>query len=348
MKPKFWMVRSLYLFLAVFLAGCSTIIQRDIPSTRVPLSEIKVQYVQITEPVSQPRAEISGMAWYGDEWLIMLPQYPGFFTNDNDHGHIFALKKQDILDYLDGKRAAPIAPKVIAFVAPGLAQGISGFEGYEAIDFRANDAYLTIEAKSGGQATGYLVHALMADDMSSLTIDTTTPTVIDAQSELRNMSDESLFIADNSLVTLYEINGDNINPQPIAHRFGFDLQPLPSIPFANVDYRITDATSLDSNGRFWAINYFAPIEGFLERENEALMMQYGIGATQRVRDHVERLIEFQYSDTGITRIDQAPLYLQLSAIQHNWEGIVRLDDRGFLLATDKYPGTVLGFVEHVE
>jgi len=28
----------------------------------------------------------------------------------------------------------------------------------------------------------------------------------------------------------------------------------------------------------------------------------------------------------------------------NWEGIVRLDNRGFLLATDKFPTTILGFV----
>jgi hypothetical protein len=28
----------------------------------------------------------------------------------------------------------------------------------------------------------------------------------------------------------------------------------------------------------------------------------------------------------------------------NWEGLVRLDDYGFLLATDKYPRTILAFV----
>jgi hypothetical protein len=29
----------------------------------------------------------------------------------------------------------------------------------------------------------------------------------------------------------------------------------------------------------------------------------------------------------------------------NWEGLVLFDQRGFLVATDKYPGTLLGFVE---
>ncbi len=30
----------------------------------------------------------------------------------------------------------------------------------------------------------------------------------------------------------------------------------------------------------------------------------------------------------------------------NWEGIVRLENRGFLLMTDKYPETLFGFVEY--
>ena len=28
----------------------------------------------------------------------------------------------------------------------------------------------------------------------------------------------------------------------------------------------------------------------------------------------------------------------------NWESIARLDDKGFLIATDKYPKMILGFV----
>ena len=30
----------------------------------------------------------------------------------------------------------------------------------------------------------------------------------------------------------------------------------------------------------------------------------------------------------------------------NWEGLVRLDNRGFLIATDKYPEMFLAFVEY--
>jgi hypothetical protein len=37
--------------------------------------------------------------------------------------------------------------------------------------------------------------------------------------------------------------------------------------------------------------------------------------------------------------------LQLSdEAARNWEGVVRLEDRGFLLVTDTFPRTLLGFV----
>lgn len=335
------------IFLVLFLtAGCISSSERNLPSTIATLPETKIQNIPITEPLAEPEAEISGMAWYGEDWLILLPQFPGFFTQDDDRGHIFALRKQDILDVLDAKRLSPIAPRVIAFVAPGLAQSLPGFEGYEAIDFVGKDAYLTIETKSGQAAKGYLVHARMADDMSSLTIDTTEPTVIEAQASIRNMSDESLLIAGQSIVTFYEVNGAELNANPVAHRFGLDLQPETPIPFTQIDYRITDVTSLDSQNRFWAIDYFFPGDTFLANDADPLVSKYGLGATHRRYNHVERLVEFQYSEQGITRIDQPPLYLQLSSIQHNWEGLARLDQRGFLLATDKFPGTILSFVPY--
>ncbi len=44
--------------------------------------------------------------------------------------------------------------------------------------------------------------------------------------------------------------------------------------------------------------------------------------------------------------DRAPIQLTLvdEATVRNWEGIARLDGRGFLIATDTYPATILAFV----
>ncbi len=57
-------------------------------------------------------------------------------------------------------------------------------------------------------------------------------------------------------------------------------------------------------------------------------------------------MEFYFSIDGITVSDQPPIQLVLrgDGQSRNWEGIVRLDDRGFIIATDTYPETILAFV----
>ena len=67
------------------------------------------------------------------------------------------------------------------------------------------------------------------------------------------------------------------------------LQPLEAPPFPPMEYRITDATPLDANGRFWAINYFFPGDELLIPAADPLAEQYGEGPTHQARVQVERL-----------------------------------------------------------
>jgi hypothetical protein len=60
---------------------------------------------------------------------------------------------------------------------------------------------------------------------------------------------------------------------------------------------------------------------------------------------VERLVEFQIDNGQIKMTNRSPIQLVLKEKEsRNWEGIVRMDKRGFLIATDKYPRMILGFV----
>ncbi|MGD9316494.1 MAG: hypothetical protein PVG56_06655, partial [Anaerolineae bacterium] len=73
------------------------------------------------------------------------------------------------------------------------------------------------------------------------------------------------------------------------------------------------------------------------------------GPTHAQAETVERLLEFEYSESGIDLVDRPPIQLELmdsflGGLGRNWEGLARLDDRGFLLVTDLFPGTILGFV----
>ena len=60
---------------------------------------------------------------------------------------------------------------------------------------------------------------------------------------------------------------------------------------------------------------------------------------------MERLIDFEIRNDQIKLSNRSPIQLSLDKENsRNWEGIVRLDNKGFLIATDKYPRMILGYV----
>ncbi len=319
--------------------------QSTIPAEHsVPL-ETAVIPIPLSGDASQRNAEISGMAWHGD-WLILLPQYPQFGKSSGD-GRVFALPREDILAFINGQNPTPLTPQEIPFFAPGVSQNIAGFEGYEAVIFDDNDVYMTIEASPSSGMTGYLIRGTMAQDLSELRIDPERLTNIKSATSLPNKSDEALFLLDDRLVTIHEANGQSLNPNPVANIFNLDLEPQGNMPMASIEYRITDATSVDEDGRFWAINYFFPGEPEFNTQHDPLAAAYGQGITHSGREGVERLVEFQIKNGAIKVVDQAPLQLELLADDlRNWEGITRLEGYGFLLVTDKFPETILGFVPY--
>jgi len=304
-----------------------------------------VTVLPLTGEIAHPDAEISGLAWYGDT-LLLLPQYPERFRSTGD-GSIFSLQKSQIMAFLAGEDPNPLQPARIPLIAPGLDIAISGFEGFESIAIAGDRIYLTIESKPGVAMMGYVVRGNIAPDLSVITLDINLSQKIEPQAELDNFSDESLLVWSGKVMTFYESNGLHTNPDPVVHTFDLFLRPLGTMPMASIEYRITDVTAADSNGRFWAINYLFPGDiAKLEPAPDTLVSQFGAGETHGASDIVERLVEFRIQGNQVVLTDNPPIQLQLLADQtaRNWEGIVRLGDEGFLLATDKYPETILGFV----
>jgi hypothetical protein len=321
--------------------------------------EVSPVAIPLAGSLAHARSEISGLAWYGDN-LIVLPQYPDFEKRRKiDPGAepgAFALAKTDILAVLDGTRQDPLPGKKIKWTDVDLvskldAQGFS-YTGYESIVFVGDTVFVTVETQNKTDKNimqAYLLAGKIAPDLSAIAIDTSRMTPIKSPAPLNNMSQESMIVADGKLLTFYEANGSGVNPAPVASVFDQKtLDPAGTIPFSNIDYRVTDATPLDGTGRFWAINYQFPGETELLKapKVDALAQKYGQGETHGKLPQVERLVEFQYSATGITMTDRAPVQLVLvdEATVRNWEGIARLDGRGFLIATDTYPATILAFV----
>ncbi|MBK9778950.1 MAG: hypothetical protein IPP55_02695 [Anaerolineales bacterium] len=107
---------------------------------------------------------------------------------------------------------------------------------------------------------------------------------------------------------------------------------------------MTDAAA-DGN-TFWVINYFFPGDTDLTPKTDPLVEKYGEGPTHTQQDQVERLVKMTYSPNGITFADAAPIQLTLDGnTARNLEGLVLLNDQGFLLVTDKFPSTLLMFVK---
>ncbi len=307
--------------------------------------EVSVQEIPISGPAAEPAAEFSGMAWFG-ETLILLPQYPQRFKVGEADGAVLALHKADILAALSGTQPGPLEPQLVPLIAPELSRIFSGFEGFEAIAFSGNRAFLTVETSPGDGMMGYLVAGEMAEDLSALRLDPSRRVELPPQARLSNMTDEAILLSGEQIYTFYEAYGQNVNPNPVARTFTTGLETGETVAFPNMEYRITDVSALDEAGNFWAINYFFPGDIKLRPAPDPLAERYGEGASHRRYDTVERLVEFHLGQSGIELVDRPPVQLALidDDQSRNWEGLVRLNDRGFLLVTDKFPETILAFV----
>jgi hypothetical protein len=315
------------------------------PVTPEANGEVPVIPIPLEEPLSRPDAEISGLAWHAGE-LILLPQYPDRY-GDGQTGAVFAIPQADILAFLDGSDPGPLQARRVEFIAPGIRERLPGYEGFEAIAIDGDRVFLTIETRPG-EMMGYLVSGLIAADNSTIALDLSTMAPIPPQASIPNFSDEALLVFGNRLISLYEANGSQVNPGPVAHLFDEKLSLQDNLPFPGVEYRITDATPADEYGRFWAINIYNPDDKALQTAADPLAEEYGEGLTHQNSQIVERLVQFQFSEDGIVLAETPPIQLVLSndGEARNWEAITPFQGRGFLIATDNYPTTILAFIEY--
>ncbi len=326
-----------------------------------PATEVAVQSLPLAGPMSDRLAEVSSLTRFGPDF-VFLPQYPGRFgegdTVEEDEerrseGRLFALAVDDVEGHLDGgDDAAPLTPRPIPFHAPDAVTGVKGFEGFEAIVFLEDQVFLTVEAQDDEATRGYVASGRAEVDaegrLTGVRLDDALPVPVPLPANLDNMSLESLLVTPAGLLTFFEANGERVNPQPQDQRLGFDLSLKEQVPFPRVEYRITDVTELDGQGCFWAINYMFPGDSeSLQPADDAIAARWGRGPTHAAFPQVERLLPLCYAEGRLSLADQAPIQLQLvdAETSRNWEGIERLEGRGFLVVTDKFPGTELGFVE---
>ena len=296
--------------------------------------------ILLTGEATERSLEMSGLAWYND-YLILMPQY----VNESKP-RFYYLKKSTINDWLNGDKEKPLNPSKIDIIMPDYFNSIKGYQGFEAICFIGSKAYLIIETKNNDLMKSFIVKGSMDIKSKTLIIAPEKKVEILLPVNIKNMGYESILKYKYRLMVLFEANGINVNSDPKASFYNSSLKQKGHISFPNIEYRITDATELDDQGRFWAINFFWPGEKKRLNPGKDLVLNNTVkGETHQEFEHVERLVEFKIDGKNIYKTNSLPIQLKLNQNSRNWEGVVRMENKGFLMIVDEHPRTILAFIK---
>lgn len=312
------------------------------PRPRPEPVEVAVRLIPLRGGAEVPEAEISSLAWHG-QTLVLLPQYPERFPMEGAELSAFTLSRSAIAAFLDQGSTDALEVGHLPIRAGSLEAQIGGFDGFEAIAFLGDRVFVTVETTADADhVVGWLVAGSVVEE--EIRLDPTQRVQLRSQIDLENIGYEALVVRGDELWVLYETNGQ-INPRPVALVFDHELNPLREERMPRVEYRLTDATEADRRGRFWVSNYHWPGAAW-QTASCRLTEEHGEGQSHARCVTVERLVELSYTERGVEVTRSPPIQLELVDDEHarNWEGLVRLPGRGFLMVTDEHPNTLLGFV----
>ncbi len=332
------------------------------PSPPAPLpraEEAPLRRLRLGPPLDGPDVELSGMDWLrsprgpAHDRLVLLPQYP-----ERVGGVLFTVTRRSVSAAVrEGAtlhaRALPLALRdtrngCLVLPLESFVRSWAGYEGFEAIAFTGDGAFLTIERGLEDGSSDGVVFPAVLDAVSGLFLITREGRRLRRQVRQGNLAYEALVaMGEPEALALHEANGAP-NDRPVAFAIWesgrpterLDIVPLPGPP---LEYRVTDATAADGAGRFWVTNYFWPGEAWTPGA-DALVLRHGQGATHRRSSAVERLVELRFDGERVVVTETPPIPLELGPEPRNWEGVARFGE-GFLLVTDKHPETILAYVE---
>tara|TARA_B100001248_G_C27363328_1_gene447660 strand:+ start:283 stop:1224 length:942 start_codon:yes stop_codon:yes gene_type:complete len=294
--------------------------------------ETFVQEIKLEGSITNPKQEISGMDWYGEN-LFFLPENLG--------GYLFMLSKDKIQEHIISGRGS-LKPNKIIFNTPDYSKLILGFDGFEALAFDGNDVYISIEAEQDGLMVGYLAWGSINPNSFEINIGEKNIQKVETPIQINNLSFESIINHDRTLLLMYEANGSNLRKDPYQLSFSINDLSLKNIKSPNIEYRITDATKVKNN-KFWAINYYWPGD---EKDLKPGLDMLRRNKNRDPNQTIERLVEFKIKKNEIKLTKKKPVNLILEEENsRNWEAIVRFGESGFLIATDKYPRMILAYVK---
>ncbi len=305
--------------------------------------ETTVKMIALTAPWNAAIAEYSGLTWCDDK-LVLLPQYPKRLNESKESRLPFISKKQ-IRDYLQSDSPAAIEPQTLLLEENGLRESMTHFDGFEAIACHRQELWIASEVINLFE--GYetvLAKATIDWAEKTASIDSETLVAIESQSGMVNKSEEALTIYKSQPLALHEVNDSRLVKKISGKLLDTKTNNIIELDFPSIAFRITDATSVDEQNRFWVMNYKYSGDDFSRNAPDEIANLYGLGESHKRYYNLERLLEVEITSAGIELVEQAPIQLKMDDVEgRNWEGLVRFENRGFLMVTDKHPKTLFGF-----
>lgn len=339
------MMKRIFLLLLVFLVACSVREETnsDLKQNAKEIAERKIIPIKLAGNITDDDSEISGLTWSENE-LIILPQFPHKFSNEND-GIIWKINKSEIEMFLNN-RNQPIKPEEIQFKAEKFKNILRKSDsGLEAIAFNKDTVFVSVEYVTSKESKSIILSGIYDKQINMILLKRKIAE-IKREVNIHNFSEESILYRNGFLYTFYEANGKNISENAASFKINIKNGLSKKVDFPNVEYRITDVTQPDPDGKFWAMNYMYPGEyGKCKVAADSLILNYGIGKSHKSSKVIERILEFEIEENRIRFSNKSPIYLILDKESRNWEGIAKYDNKGFIIATDKFPETILAFVK---
>lgn len=319
------------LFLLIFSVSCKNKNTEIENSNELVLNEIKL-------PEKFKNTELSGLAWYKDSLLFVLPEN---FSNSNETPKIFTVEKEEVIKCLSTKEINKFSEINIYFDKD---VDLSKAQGLEAVCFNNEIVYFSLERDN---YTAFLLKGTFLPNENKIQVEKTALIEHPLNEIIENSTIEAICFYDDFVYCFHECNGKTQNNnKSVVSKYTSDLDFVDYVPIENLEYRITDVTSVENN-TFFALNFYfykAEFERYKPVNDEFISNisdndSHFENIEKNYLKKVERIIEFKIENDSVTIIN-APQYFKLGKNERNIEGVEYLNfenSKYFFISTDRFP-----------
>ncbi|HAN78033.1 MAG TPA: hypothetical protein DCQ31_09805 [Bacteroidales bacterium] len=337
---------KLFLFISIIYYIIQSILAIHNPSIRLKKNELTLTKIEI--PQEFAKKQLSGLAWYRDSLLFVLPER---LLEPGGCSCIFAIRK-DVLTTAFSTQKISSYQKISIQVLPNV--DLSLAQGFEALCFVNDTVFLTLERDDH---TAFLLKGIFYASENKIQLIKSVVIEHKLNKVLRNATMEGVLFFNQKLYCFHESNGiANNNSTANASVYNTKLEFVEYMPMDALEYRLTDVSAV-ANKKFYALNYYYFEKEFknYRPDNDLLLNKISQNDSHfryiennSYLKKVERIVEFKITENRIVLNKEKVYYLKLDQISRNIEGIEILTYQNknyFIISTDAFPDDGLYFTK---